>query len=176
VHPPATVQRAPRTTFPVRQTRDLRDGRRVQQVTTKLTDSLGRECSGKIHLEPLVLRDARGEVPAAAVSASGCVDTNDIRSSSRTWTDRKATEAAVVTSDRSDHGRARYKRVIEFYVIIHTLQMICIWLEDQEIHCAPYNKLLVSIYRPRWRGCARAAGDRQGVWWSGVDAAIAGHR
>src|SRR5271166_6019359 len=42
------------------------------------------------------------KVPAATVSASGCVDTNDMRSSSRMWTDPKTT--AAVRSGRSDHG------------------------------------------------------------------------
>jgi hypothetical protein len=42
------------------------------------------------------------KVPAAAVSACGCPDTNDMHFSSPMWTDPKTT--AAVTSGRSDHG------------------------------------------------------------------------
>jgi hypothetical protein len=47
------------------------------------------------------------KVPTAAVSASGYVDTNDIRFSSRTWTDPKA---AAVTTGCSHHRLAATNR------------------------------------------------------------------
>jgi hypothetical protein len=53
------------------------------------------------------------KVPAAAVSASGCVDTNDMRFSSGLGPTRKAPAEAAVTFGRSDHGPPRYKRMIQ---------------------------------------------------------------
>jgi hypothetical protein len=62
----------------------------------------------------------------AAVSASGCADTNDMRSSSRTLTDPQSDRSGCGGAPRrSDHGWLGTNGWFSFHATIHTFWMPC---------------------------------------------------
>jgi hypothetical protein len=77
---------------------------------------------------------------------------NDMHFSSPMWPDPKTT--AAVTSGHGDHGPS-VAQTDDLALGDYT------YFLDEVNH---HDKLVVSTYGRRWRGCARSADDRQGVW------------